>query len=64
MIYNNKNEQFASQKELESLKNIIRKEFPNGPAVRTVYPDKQYSFNEIAINIREQHIAVSKSLHV
>lgn len=63
MIYSTTEQQYASKEELDSLKKIIREEFPNGPAVKTVYPDKEYSFNEIAVNIREQHLALSKSLH-
>jgi hypothetical protein len=63
MIYSITEQQYASREELASLKKIIKEEFPNGPAVRTVYPDKAYSFNEIATNIHEQHLALSKSLH-
>jgi hypothetical protein len=42
---------------------MIKKEFPNGPAVKTTYPDGVYSFNEIANHIRLSYQEVSRSLH-
>jgi hypothetical protein len=42
---------------------MIKKEFPNGPVVKTIYPDRVYSFNEIANHIRLSYQEISKSLH-
>jgi hypothetical protein len=42
---------------------MIKKEFPNGPAVKTTYPDRVYSFNEIANYIHLSYQEVSKSLY-
>jgi hypothetical protein len=42
---------------------MIKKEFPNGPAVKTTYPDGVYSFNEIANHIRLSYQEVSRSLY-
>jgi hypothetical protein len=54
---------YLNGKELKRASNILKAEFPNGPAVReTVKPDKDYSFNEIAANIPVQLLEISKSL--
>ena len=50
-------------KDLQAVGESIRKEFPNGPSIqRTVMPDRNYSFNEIAQNIRTQLVITGKSL--
>ena len=50
--------------ELKALGKSIRDTFPNGPKImHTVYPDRTYSFNEIAQNIRVQQRAISSSLY-
>jgi hypothetical protein len=42
---------------------MIKREFPDGPAVKTIYPDRVYSFNEISNYIRLSYQEVSRSLH-
>lgn len=49
--------------DLIAISNVIKNEFPNGPAVKeAVKPDREYTLNEIALNIREQSLQVSRSL--
>ena len=50
-------------KELKKASELMKKEFPNGPCVETQQPDKKYTFNEIANNIRPTLFEISKSLH-
>ena len=53
-----------SGKELKAASRLLRKEHPNGPRVQsTIKPDKDYSFNEIANNIRPTLLEISKSLY-
>jgi hypothetical protein len=55
---------YLTGKDLKRASNIIKSEFPNGPAIReTVKPDKDYTFNEIASNIPVQLLEISKSLY-
>lgn len=56
------NKQFTA-KELKAASDIMKREYPNGPKVKTYKPDKQYSFNEIADNIRPTLNEISKSLY-
>jgi hypothetical protein len=50
-------------KELKKASELQKKEFPEGPRVTTVKPDKEYSFNEISSNIRPTLYEISRSLH-
>lgn len=51
-------------KELRNASKILKQTFPDGPKIyNTVKPDKKYSFNEIASNIRPSLIELSKSLY-
>lgn len=50
-------------KELKKASELMKKEFPNGPSVKTYQPDKEYTFNEIASNIRPTLFEISRSLH-
>ena len=53
-----------SGKELKAASRLLRKEHPDGPRVQsTIKPDKNYSFNEIANNIRPTLLEISKSLY-
>jgi hypothetical protein len=53
----------CTSEELKQASNTIKEAFPNGPAVRTVKPNKVYSYNEIAANIRISLGEISKSLY-
>jgi hypothetical protein len=58
MIYLEPKLSIATPDQLKLISNSIKNEFPNGPKVKTVYPDKTYGFNEIAQNIRTQLISI------
>jgi hypothetical protein len=49
--------------ELKQASNTIKEAFPNGPEVRTIKPNKLYSYNEIASNIRTSLKEINKSLY-
>jgi hypothetical protein len=53
----------CTTEELKQASNTIKEAFPNGPAVRTIRPNKVYSYNEIAANIRVTLNSLSKSLY-
>lgn len=53
----------CTTEELKQASRIMKAEFPNGPDVRTVKPNKIYSYNEIAENIRITLNSLSKSLY-
>ena len=53
----------CTEEQLKQASNTIKEAFPNGPAVRTVKPNKAYSYNEIAANIRVSLGEISKSLY-
>ena len=53
----------CTSEELKQASNTIKEAFPNGPAVRTIKPNKVYSYNEIAANIRISLGEISKSLY-
>ena len=62
--YESSSQSFPTPEELVALGESIRKEFPNGPRIsHTVMPDRVYTFNEIAQNIRVQQRALSASLY-
>lgn len=51
-------------KDLTRASKILRNEIPDGPRTQsTIKPDKEYSFNDIASNIRPALLEISKSLH-
>ena len=51
-------------KQLRTASEILRRTYPNGPYVQsTSRPDKDYSFNDIASNIRPTLLEISKSLY-
>jgi len=51
-------------KDLNRASKILRSEIPDGPRTQsTVKPDKEYTFNEIATNIRPALLEISKSLY-
>lgn len=53
----------CTTEQLKEASKIMKTEFPNGPDVRTVKPNKAYSYNEIAENIRISLVELSKSLY-
>jgi hypothetical protein len=53
----------CTEQQLKEASAIMKANFPNGPAVRTVEPDRKYSYNEIASNIRPTLNEISKSLY-
>jgi hypothetical protein len=59
----NNNKIYPTLGQLKTGSLLIKNIFPNGPAVRTTYPDKQFSFNEISSNIRTTLNEISKSLN-
>ena len=62
--YENVLADIPTAKELKALGKSIRDAFPNGPKImHTAYPDRTYTFNEIAQNIRVQQRAISSSLY-
>ena len=53
-------------KNLQEAKKILKKEFPNGPAIsKTVYPPNYYdvNFNDFTTNIRQQLAILGKKLY-
>ena len=51
-------------KDLTRASKILRNEIPDGPRTQsTSKPDKNYSFNDIASNIRPTLLEISKSLY-
>jgi hypothetical protein len=51
-------------KDLNRASKILRNEIPGGPRTQsTSKPDKDYSFNDIASNIRPTLLEISKSLY-
>jgi hypothetical protein len=50
-------------KDLRKASLILRTETPTPRIMSTVKPDKEYSFNEIAGNIRPTLLQISKSLY-
>lgn len=53
----------CTEAQLKQASNTIKEAFPNGPAVRTIKPNKAYSYNEIAANIRVSLVEISQSLY-
>jgi|LakMenEpi03Aug12_release.lakeMendotaPanAssembly.Ray.scaffolds.fasta_scaffold3975615_1 hypothetical protein len=62
--YENVLTDIPTTKELKALGKSIRDAFPDGPRIMyTTFPDRMYTFNEIAQNIRVQQRAISASLY-
>lgn len=62
--YNSFNMPSFTGRELKTASRLLRMEYPDGPRTQsTTKPDKNYSFNEIANNIRPTLLEISKSLY-
>lgn len=61
--YNTFNMPAFTGKDLRRASLILRTETPTPRIMSTVKPDKEYSFNEIAANIRPALLQISKSLY-
>jgi hypothetical protein len=51
MIYFEPKLKIPTLEQLKSVGDSIKTEFPNGPKIKTTYPDRKYEFNEISQNL-------------